>query len=60
MIDLEGYPKLIDFGVAKIASARTFTIVGTPHYMAPEMIKGKGYGIDADYWSLGVMLYYYL
>ena len=57
MIDLEGYPRLIDFGVAKIIKGRTFTIVGTPHYMAPEMIKGKGYGIDADYWSLGVMLY---
>lgn len=57
MIDEVGYPKLIDFGTAKIVTARTFTIVGTPHYMAPEVILGKGYGSSADLWSLGIMLY---
>ncbi|CAG9314860.1 PKG_12 [Blepharisma stoltei] len=57
MIDEEGYPKLIDFGTAKIIQGRTYTIVGTPHYMAPEVILGKGYGISADYWCLGVMAY---
>lgn len=57
MIDEEGYPKLIDFGISKILTGRTYTIVGTPHYMAPEVILGKGYTITADYWSLGVMLY---
>jgi len=49
MIDDEGYPKLIDFGTAKIVSGRTYTILGTPHYMAPEVIIGKGYGIAVDY-----------
>ena len=48
MIDYEGYLKLIDFGTAKILSGRTFTVVGTPHYMAPEIIIGKGYGSPAD------------
>ena len=57
MIDKEGYPKLIDFGTAKIIESRTFTLVGTPHYMAPEIIKGNGYGFQADIWSLGIMLY---
>ena len=57
MIDDVGYPKLIDFGTAKIVTSRTFTIVGTPHYMAPEVILGKGYGASADLWSLGIMLY---
>jgi len=57
MIDEQGYPKLIDFGTAKVVEGRTFTIVGTPHYMAPEVILGKGYGVSADYWSLGVMVY---
>ena len=57
MVDEDGYLKLIDFGSAKIVNGRTYTIAGTPHYMAPEVITGKGYGVAADYWSLGVMLY---
>ncbi|CAG9333323.1 PKG_5 [Blepharisma stoltei] len=57
MIDEDGYPKLIDFGTAKVVEGRTYTVVGTPHYMAPEVILGKGYGLSADYWCLGVMIY---
>lgn len=57
MIDEEGYPKLIDFGIAKIVQGRTYTVVGTPHYTAPEVILGKGYGLAVDYWSVGVLLY---
>ena len=49
MVDEEGYLKLIDFGTSKIVNGRTFTIVGTPHYMAPEVIIGKGYGVSADF-----------
>lgn len=33
------------------------TIIGTPHYMAPEIITGKGYTYSADWWSMGVLLY---
>lgn len=57
IVDHQGYVKLIDFGTARIISDRTFTLLGTPHYMAPEVILGKGYDCLADYWSLGVMLY---
>lgn len=57
MIDEVGYPKLIDFGTAKVVEGRTYTVVGTPHYMAPEVILGKGYGLSADYWCLGVIIY---
>jgi cGMP-dependent protein kinase len=57
LIDEEGYVKLVDFSKAKVVSSRTFSIVGSPHYMAPEVITGKGYGPAADLWSLGVMLY---
>jgi cGMP-dependent protein kinase len=57
MIDEDGYPKLIDFGTAKIIQNRTYTIVGTPHYMAPEVIMGKGYGLVADIYSIGIILF---
>ncbi|OMJ88882.1 hypothetical protein SteCoe_2545 [Stentor coeruleus] len=60
MIDQDGYPKLIDFGISKVISGRTYTIVGTPHYMAPEVIIGKGYSFPADFWSLGIILYEFL
>ena len=45
-------------GTAKIMksknlSARTSTIIGTPHYMAPEVLQGKGYSFLVDLWSVG-------
>lgn len=59
MLDTQGYPKLIDFGLAKSleTESRCFTLVGTVFYMAPEVITGKGYGMDCDMWSVGVMMY---
>ena len=60
VIDSDGYPKLIDFGTAKFVNGRTYTIVGTPHYMAPEVITGHGYGLSADFWSLGIMVFEFL
>ena len=35
MVDEDGYLKLIDFGTAKEITGRTFTVIGTPHYMSP-------------------------
>merc|ERR1719230_2365596 len=60
MLDQQGYVKLIDFGIAKRleeGKTKTFTLVGTPHYMAPEVMRGQGYGIEVDLWSTGVMLF---
>lgn len=62
--DDEGYLKMIDFGTAKLLSKvdtmdeeenldRTFTVIGTPHYMAPEVLKENGYSYSCDIWSLG-------
>ena len=41
MVDEKGYIRLIDMGTAKFLnqkSGRTYTIIGTPHYMAPEIL----------------------
>lgn len=41
MVDKKGYLHLIDMGTSKIlnkSNPRTFTVLGTPHYMAPEII----------------------
>ena len=57
MVVTNGFIKLIDFGTAKSIKDRTKTIIGTPDYMAPEVILGKGYSFSADYWSIAVMMY---
>ena len=60
VVDVDGYPKLIDFGTAKFVNGRTYTIVGTPHYMAPEIVTSHGYSLAADYWTVGIMLYEFM
>jgi cGMP-dependent protein kinase len=60
MVCDDGYPKIIDFGAAKFVSGRTYTIIGTPHYMAPEVLTGRGYSHHVDIWSLGIMLYEFI
>ena len=60
IVDKEGYVNIIDFGTAKLLSSpkmRTNTIIGTPHYMAPEIIRGKGYSLAVDVWSIGIVLF---
>jgi serine/threonine protein kinase len=66
LIDKSGYLKLTDFGFAKICEGRTYTLCGTPEYLAPEILlnKGnylifnsKGHGKPVDWWTFGVLLY---
>ncbi|KAM6909451.1 protein kinase D4 [Xenentodon cancila] len=51
--------KLCDFGFARIIGEKSFrrSIVGTPAYLAPEVISSSGYNRSLDMWSLGVILY---
>jgi len=39
---------------------KTYTLLGTPHYMAPEILEGKGYSYQVDLWSLGICLYEFM
>lgn len=57
MIDIDGYLKLLDFGCSTKIKFFSQTVVGTPNYMSPEVLKGQGYSFNCDYWSVGVCCY---
>ena len=57
LIDDEGYLKLTDFGFAKYCETRTYTLCGTPEYLAPEVLLNKGHGKPVDWWTLGILTY---
>jgi cGMP-dependent protein kinase len=57
MIDSNGYLKMIDFGTAKVLTDYTSTIIGTPHYISPEILQGKGYSLSCDFWSVGICMF---
>lgn len=42
LISQNGYIKLADFGLAKVIDGKTYTLCGTPEYLAPEIILNKG------------------
>ncbi|XP_028899933.2 serine/threonine-protein kinase D3 [Zeugodacus cucurbitae] len=51
--------KLCDFGYARIIGEKSFrrSVVGTPAYLAPEVLRNKGYNRSLDMWSVGVIIY---
>ncbi|CAF3408642.1 unnamed protein product [Rotaria socialis] len=57
LFEADGYLKLTDFGLAKVVQERTYTLCGTPEYLAPEIITGIGYNKSVDYWTLGILIY---
>lgn len=57
LIDNKGYCIMVDLGFAKIVVDKTYTLCGTPEYLAPEIIMSKGHDKAVDYWSFGVLIY---
>jgi len=57
LLTADGHLKLTDFGFAKIITDKTWTMCGTPEYIAPEVILSKGHDKTVDWWSLGILIY---
>ncbi len=57
IIASDGHLKITDFGFAKKIVDRSFTLCGTPEYLAPEVIMSCGHNHGVDWWSLGVLIF---
>jgi cGMP-dependent protein kinase len=63
IVGMDGYLKLIDLVASKVIkgksliTSKTYTLIGTPHYMAPEIIIGKGYTFTISLYSLGINMF---
>ena len=60
LLDYSGHIALCDFGLCKLnmtETETTNTFCGTPEYLAPELLMGKGYTKTVDWWTLGVLLF---
>src|SRR5262249_12442440 len=62
LLDGQGGVKISDFGIAKMAGqatelTMTGSVVGSPHYLSPEQIRGEDLDGRSDLFSLGVVLY---
>ena len=60
LMDSTGHLKISDFGLSKILDRpddKAYTLCGTPQYLAPEILKNKGYDKNVDWWSLGCFIY---
>ena len=57
LLDAQGYLKVVDFGFAKEVKTKTWTLCGTPEYLAPEIIMNEGHNASADWWAVGILVY---
>ena len=61
LLGVDGHLKLADFGFAKkLVRDRTYTLCGTPEYMAPELLHYRGHDTCCDWWSLGILIFEFL
>lgn len=57
LLDKNGHVKITDFGFAKYVPDVTYTLCGTPDYIAPEVVSTKPYNKSIDWWSFGILIY---
>ena len=57
LLDRNGHIKITDFGFAKEVNTVTWTLCGTPDYIAPEVITTKPYNKSVDWWSFGILIF---
>jgi len=57
LVDSEGYCRVVDLGFGKVIMDKSYTLCGTPEYLAPEIILSKGHDKAVDYWAFGVLIY---
>jgi len=57
VVDHLGHPKLCHLGLAKFGIGKSFTICGTPDYIAPEVLLGSGYARAVDWWAVGIIAF---
>ncbi|KPJ01908.1 PREDICTED: cAMP-dependent protein kinase catalytic subunit alpha-like [Papilio xuthus] len=57
LIASNGYLRVCDFGIAKVCSKKTYSLCGTPEYLAPEVISSKAYSFPVDWWAVGILIY---
>mmetsp|Transcript_17458 Transcript_17458/g.24650 ORF Transcript_17458/g.24650 Transcript_17458/m.24650 type:complete len:447 (-) Transcript_17458:162-1502(-) len=57
LINKDGYPIIVDLGLAKVVTDKTYTFCGTPLFLAPEVILGRGYDKGCDHWSWAILTF---